>query len=222
MKYYFEDFKKNKSKIIGKINDVGDTIITTKTLYVLFPERYMTAGIATITDKVKVLGIVCVMDDNLNYYNIVVPNYLTMEPTSIEDVTVNDIVYKRLTFEAGAKLLTTKKVLKDTEFGMIILRDFIIKGNMPIFLGYTELLGLNEYDITMSVLLSIVARVPNEKTYIRNSDYDGHISWIGLNNIHYLNNTMSKITGSYLSKGLVSAITDPEKEGIVHNDVLLV
>jgi len=222
MKFIFEEFNRDKNKIVSKINEVGDTLVTTNKLFVLFPDRYLKAGIATITHNVSVLGIVCVMDENKNYYNIIVPNYLTMEPSSIKDVTVNDITYKMLVFEKGAKLLSTRKALEDTEFGMVVLRDFIIKGNMPVYLEYTDLLGLNEYDVTMSILLSIVARVPGEKTYVRNSDYVGPIDWKGLNNIHYLNNTMSKITGSYLSKGLVSAIVEPEKEGIAHNDLLVV
>ena len=223
----------NPKALKSKMSLTKDTIVAEDTLYVIYPERYHKLEIAEITNKVKLLGVFLLLDDNYNGKVIMKTQYMELEPSSIETIMINDVPYNILTFNKGNNLLASRKLIKDSDFIFKLLDDWNIKnGNIPFYFEYgfisknfiqaaiDGVSNLANNPVGIWAQEATIARAENGK-YLRQTLSDkGKIpkpKWVGFNNVpEAYNNTFSLITGSYMDKGLTRALTldDPVKTEI--------
>ncbi len=232
-KYTIDSFKRNDKIIKTKLKNNKDTISVTETLHVYYPKRFEDIKLANITTTVKTVGIFIITDNKNNYAFINLPLIIEIEPSIIEDVVIDDVMYTKLTLVKDNLLLVSKKVLKDSSFIFTILDEFIIKGKVPFYMEYESLVDLflssGKYNgakignnpAGLEAIISTIARdKENPNKFIRSSKLDpnklstSNITFIGLNDVnHGLTTNVAKLTGAHLNDGLTSVLLSDDTPG---------
>lgn len=204
-----------------------DRLITTKPCCIYVPVQYENCGLAKIEIDKYILGIFAlVMGDE--YCVFMVDAMVSIDPVSTNKVKIHGDEYYEFSFDAGSTVIKNMNTVKTDTITYVIFDQFFQKGNIPWYVGYEELgrifdtakkyAGANigtEREVTQ-LIASIVARDPRD----RNKSYRTSVSsledvhrmpprFIPLMGISAATNTMTKIGGSYFSKGLVSALINP-------------
>lgn len=233
-----KDFDKNKLKkdndyIKSLINDGGDIYTTKKDLLVVFPQRFVDKGFTILGTQSLVLGIIAIIDPETNKYGVLkIPGRLEMQPNEINNISIDDTAYVSLYFEKGMDFISNKKVIKEGNFLFDMFDNFLIKGKIPWYLEYQDLIDIftkigkftgskaGKNPLVYEILTAVIGRYKEDKK-IQFRNYVNEIrniskkdlTWVGLENIWYsYSNTVNKLAGSYMELGIVSSILDPEKE----------
>jgi hypothetical protein len=222
--------KHNASAIKNKIKTSKEGVVATEDLTILFPKRFLDKDMASIDATVHYPGIAIIVDSDNNYSKMNIPNKLETEASVIEDVTIDGTTYLSITVTKDTFLFTTLSVVQDTDLLFQLLDEFIMKGNIPFYMEYEDVLniflnsreyldnGIADNHIGFSILVSITAR-DADNNYYRTSD-KGVLKYVGLSNPTLgSKHTFTKLTRSHLKKGMVSAINNPEETGTIHNEV---
>ncbi len=232
--------KHNPSEIKKKIAEKGESFFATETLFLIFPKRFLDKNLAYIENKVKLIGIFIIIDENNNYSLTNIPNFLTMEPNSISSITIDDKEYIKLEFKKDSIILSNVNLVMNDDFVFNIFDDFFISGNIPFYLNYEDLLSfflsVRKYANSsiadnpkgIEILISIITRSKSDRSkYLRQvlkskdelkKDIQTYISLSNLTEGY--NNSISRLTGSYLKEGMVSVLVDPETKESDINSVL--
>lgn len=239
MENYTKDtFKHNVPLVQSAVKTVKETIVCTKDIRIIFPERYINQGLAFMGSIVKVVNIFAIIDDKNNYSTTICPAYIELIPSNITDITVDGVNYKCLHFEKDSVICGNINLVRNTDFLYNLFDEFFIKGKVPWFLSYDNksdiLLESMKYansrignnPVAYEILAAIISRSSDDKTqYYRHKikDNKGKVPMIniGLNNIYYsFDNTASKIIGGYYGPGVTAAVITKEKKTTVMADVL--
>ncbi len=196
---------------------------------VLIPSRFLDIGLLFLSDVVETIGIFSVVSDD-KFTVCRVPAIITLTPYTINDVTINGVDFKELLFKKDTVFMSTTEILRNNNVIKTIFNELVLKGHIPWFYDYddTALLfslanayadsHVGESMSTFEVLLSITARNPVNKleyyrAYVNKIDNPKKPFYIPLLSVYYsFTNTTNKIVGSYMSKGIVSALVNPSKE----------
>ena len=221
-----KNLKRDPSKFKNIFKTVGDVVLTTKDIDIVFPERYITRELAVISSSVRLLGIYAILDRSNNY--CIVNNSIVQQlaPYIISDVTVNGVVYKKCSFEANTPFLLNNNLIVTDSFLYDIFEEFLSKGNVPWYLDYNDLADIfanterfngksvGNDPIALEILTSVVAKssVGKDIPYrlVKNKKLVKP-EYIGLNDMRFaFDNTGSRLVGSYFSDGITTSIVDPE------------
>ena len=232
-------FKKNNSILKKLLKETKTSILADDTFKVYYPERYSDVNLSHIGSEVTVLGCLIVVDEKNNYALINRSSMFTMEPSTIDTVTIDDVAYICLSFHKGNVFMLDRNVIMDEGLPFMVFNDFVIKGNVPWYLKYEDLLKifstssiyagykLMNNALPVECLVSIMGRDTKDVTkYIRQvattkKDME-NVRFISLSNVYEgFTNTVSKLTGSYLRKGMTSAMVNPEKKATDIEKILL-
>lgn len=202
----------------------------TERIRILIPKRYMDVNLMSISTTVKTLGVFITITDDNKYALATIPLTLELAPNKLETVDVVGKEFFLLYFEKDSTVIVTEKLIKHTDFVFALLDEFIIKGHLAFYKKYEDVPNLfslvSKYtgsnvaeDISsITLLMSIVARHP-DNTFFR-EDTSKPLKMVGLNDpINRYHDTFSKLSSNYLKKGVMTAITRPEKEGTIHTEV---
>ena len=224
---------KDNNYIKDLIKDNGDIYITKKDLLVVFPQRFVDKEFTILGTQSLVLGIIAIIDPEANKYAVLkIPGRLEMQPTEIDTMAIDDVPYYSLYFEKGMDFITNKKVIKEGNFLFDMFDNFLIKGKIPWYLEYQDLIDIftkigkftgskaGSNPLVYEILTAVIARwKEDKKVQFRNyvnqvgKIEKDELTWVGLENIWYsYSSTVNKLAGSYMELGLVSSILDPEKE----------
>jgi len=232
MKYNSKDFKENKKLLKSKLKDEKDVVKVLDTVYALIPKRYSDSDLMTIGQVIKTVAVFLLIDGKNNYTLINLPLKVDLEPSIIEDVTIDSVEFVRATFFKGDLLLKSRKVLKDSGFIFDMVDDFNIKGKIPLFMTPTcivetflkssKYLGSNIADNPMGVeiMVAINSRLKTDIMYpVRHKNVDirklkfTDMTYVGLGNVtHGLGTNIAKFTGRYYNDGLTSILLDEENQ----------
>jgi hypothetical protein len=232
--------KRNPELVKSFFKNVGETVVTTKTIRVLFPERYMNRELVFMGNTIRLLSIYAVLDDENNYAIVCAPIFQELSPNNVTDLLVDDNVYKVLHFDANDVFMPTRVLVKQDSFIYDIFDEFFIKGNIPWFLSYEDVSNLlveskkyadsnvGNNPLTMEIITSIIARHKDDKTIRIRETIETNLDkakadpvYIGLNNIYYaFDNTGARIIGGYYGYGVTNAIMDPETKTTLVADLL--
>jgi len=232
MKYNSKDFKENKKLLKSKLKDEKEYVRALDTIYALIPKRYIDSNLMSIGQVVKTVAVFIIIDGKNNYTLINLPLKIDLEPSIIEDASIDGVEFVKCTFFKDDYFLKSRKVLKDSGFIFDMVDDFNIKGKIPLFLTPTDLietflrsskyLGSNIADNPMGIeiMVSINSRLKSDIKYpLRHQNIDirklkfTDLSYVGLGNVlHGLGTNIAKFTGRYYNDGLTSILLDEENQ----------
>ena len=226
----FSKFKRRPDIIKKQLKKTDMYIQAKSKLTILFPERYIPSGLAIIDNIVTAMGILMIVDENYNYGVMLIPNVITFSPDKIEDVEIQGKVYIKLEFDKNSVVVNNINIVQSEKLLFSIFDEFIIKGNTPIFLTYNDLSNLYSYagkycgseinrdPTAIEILTSVISREgKNINMLYRNSlksreDLKKRPKFIKLLDVYSFPDTLSKIAGSYMKKGIDSAIVNPSTD----------
>ena len=219
---------KRDHKFMSKYTTVkGDTVIAKEELYYLFPDKFIDKKLSIMDVTCSLLACMAICKDN-SYAVMKFPCRVQVTPNKIEDVVINDVLYKKLTIEKGELLLDSTKYVKDGSMVYDVFEYLIIQGKVPWYLEYEDLFDffkhVPEYTgttvgkdpLVFEILTAVISRDEKklDRAYrnIINSKEDlkkKGVNYIGLLNIYYtFKSTLAKISGSYFKEGIISAIVN--------------
>lgn len=231
--------KRNPAKIKSLLKVGGNITTALDNLRVIFPERYINRKLAILDQRVQVLSLYAILDDDGNYAVVNAPIIQTVTPSNITDVTVNGKPYKVLHFIKNNVMIPNNTLIMRDNFLYDLFDELFIKGNVPWYLDYNDVASIfleskkyansniGKDPLSFEVLTSIITRDPNDKKiYARQTITPANMdklkfSYIGLNNPYYsFDNTGAKLIGSRFGDGVNVAIVEPEKKTSATTDIL--
>jgi hypothetical protein len=223
--------KRNSDIIKSYFKKVGETTVVKANVKILFPARYINRGLAIIGSNVKLLSIFAIVDEKNNYAVVRAPIMQEVSPYVIGEVSLDDVVYKELSFRANDVFITNNNLVKTDNFMYEVFDEFFVKGNIPWFMDYDDVANvmletgkyadskIGDNPLTMEILASVIARNPNDKrVFFRKKLTPENKNklkpvYVGLNNIYYsFESTGAKLIGGYFGYGVTAAIVDKEEE----------
>jgi len=227
-----KDFKRNSDLIKKKIKQKDNMLIANEDLYILVYGTFVEKNITILDNVCKVLGILAIVDEKGNYGIMNIPNTIKVEPNEIEDVEIDGEHYYKLAITGGEPLVSDLTVVKDTDYVYKVFEVLTLRGKVPFFIGYTDMLGIfsnlpkytgasiGKDSLPFEFFTAMISRdikdpTKNYRDGIKTkSDLSKEVKWIGVMNIYYsFGSTLAKIAGSYFKQGLlVSTVNKQEGE----------
>ena len=226
--------KRNPDAIKKAFKTIGDALVVTKNLRVIYPDRYNNIGLSILGTTVRVISIFAIIDDDGNYAVSNVPIFIELTPSNVDEISVGNDINKVLYFDEGSVYTENTNLVMDDRFLYDLFNEFYISGNIPWFMDYDDVINifsetrkyadssLGDNPITMEILAAVLARSKKDKTtFYRQTDLKDKADFVGLMNIYFtFDNTVSKLVGSYYSQGVSSAIINKEKEPTKIEEIL--
>ena len=223
------ELKRNPDKIKESLREIDGSLIALRTLKIYIPCRFAERNLAIIGLDTRIVGIYCIVDEDMNYAVSTVNAFILIEPTSTIKIVINGNEYYEFTFDKGSVVMPTLELMKEDKIVYSIYDEIIAKGHVPWYLTYMDLgrifdtaqkhAGANVGDNheVIELLVSMISRDNNDRhKYYRQTvqTMDDLVSnppaFIPLRSVIYnATNTTNKLAGSYLSTGLVSALVSP-------------
>jgi hypothetical protein len=217
---------RNPDIIKKYLKTTNNVVTTSEDISILFPEYYISSKLSIITETVKVIGVIAILDEHDNYAVINIPIYLNIMPYDIEDVDIDGISYKSCKFNQGDVVMADNRAMKDGEVLFSILNLFYMNGKVPWYISYED---ASDFIVTSKVYtgsnignnilpLEILASIisydrKNSEFFYRLGKHTAAPIYKGLNNqFHAFDNTTSKLVGAYFSDGVITSLVDESKE----------
>lgn len=224
---------KRDAKVVGgtlRTIDNGDhkMVMTTKELYVYFPVRFVHASLAFVEDRYRVCGYLSLVVDG-KYAVLSIPNLVTMNPTSVSTVKIDEEDHYELYFDSGVPFLDTTRLSKDSTLVYPIYNELVAKPNMPLYFSYNDALlclqkagkyaglTLEKTNVATEIIIATTTRdASNPRTMFRHTimqNKNANPAFFGLRNIQFgVSNLPTAIMGSYSDMGIDSILVHPPKK----------
>jgi hypothetical protein len=222
-----KDFTRDAVKVQAALTELsGGAIVTKGGVKIYIPTRYRDKSLATIGNETYILGLFMMTVDDKYYAVSSVNALMKIEPSSVNLVVMDDKDYFEFEFEAGDTVFPTTDLVKSDKLLYYIFDEIVARGNVPIFMNYTDLGNLFESaqkhagkqlsstPTILHMLLSVIARDSKDLTrYFRQvtngKDLDT-VEFLQLrSSTHGATNTTAKLMGSHFSDNLTSALVNP-------------
>lgn len=225
------DFKRNKKIITSLFKTQEDgSVLTTKTIKIIFPVRFVDVNLANIGEEIHCIGYFAIMDEESKAYGIMrVPSKLQLTPSGISTEKMNGDEYYVLEFMKDTVVFPTLEVVRNDQIVYNILNEFFIMGKLPWYMNYEDLgsslekvkeyanSNIGQLPELIEVLASINGRYKEDiNTPLRyaiksTEEAIEKMEAIGLKEVMYtVPGVVNKLLGSYAEDGLTSAlIEDP-------------
>jgi hypothetical protein len=238
-------YKHDVNSILAKVQETknGDIVsITAKErLYVHIPKSYENTPFLSFNERVCVVGIFAIVDENKNYCVSLAPSIVVMEPSTISSIVVNDEEYYCLLFEKDDMLIVDRRVAKESTMIYHTYALFISSGYVPWFLDDEKLALLftnmsyftekkfSAFSSIGELIISAMSRSPlniddTYRTYLRGLKPGEKAlppKFIGLRNFAITaNSKLNKFMGSHFEEGLTGALTSDSYEPTTLEQVL--
>jgi len=223
--------KRNAEKVQASLTENKNHELITKTGCTIYvPTGYTDKGLAIISSEVSIVGIYAIVIDDKYYGVSKATTMLTIVPTTIDTILIDDEEYFKFDFEPGSVVVRNTMAVRDKKLVNYIMDYFIDYGHSPWFITYldhAELFRDAKYfnDIRLSdnqavfdIITAHISRDPKKfEEYYRHTAKSGavvheHPRFIATRDI--ANNTTSnlaRINGSELQRAIKSALTAEPK-----------
>jgi len=224
-----DDLIRSPKEVLKAVRSVGLEVVAVKPVDIIVPERYAEKGLMDVGETVTMLGVYALVHER--HYAVSLLNArITVKPTSISTIKINQVSHLKLSFEPGASVIVTREVLTESDLVFEIFNEFVTKGKCPWFMGYDDMARLFEtaaeygdmkrladlHAITAMIIAAISRNKRTMTQYYRHAIQDNPESeraTISLKNITFgATNTVTRLNGSYWGDGLVSALVNPSDE----------
>lgn len=219
------------SKFFYKKDDQFYVAVDTLDAYI--PNRYIDRGFTTIGEYVSTLGIFDIVINNTEKRVLHIPNIIYMEPKDIQQVTVDDVMYQKLSFVKDDIFMTTDTVIKDKFLIIPVFKEYFELGNIPSGINYNNIhlllnnvntmaeMDFNVNPVISELLVAFLTRQSDNLTKQARFDTSKPNKFISLRNIAYGPDSItSKVFGSWSKDGLRGALVNPNDESKPLEDIM--
>ena len=234
-------FKRDGNYIKGILTNKNNILATKADISILIPGRYEDRDLMQLGATITTISVYAIVDMSTRKYAVMnLPIFIELEPSSVDNITIGGNLYKKLNFVKGDIVSSNTTLVRKDDFVFNLFDEFFIKGKVPWFLSYLDasniLTQAKKYadsnignnPIAMEILVSIIARSEKDKKIpFRYTTGDGKdldkkiVAYTGLQNPYYsFDNTVSKVAGSFFTKGLNSTIVDKQATSTKVEDIL--
>jgi len=229
----FKSLERDPEYFKKVLTQYDDNIVTNKEVYIMFPAKFVDRDLSSLGNICNIIGLIAIMDIEANKYSILtVPSRLETMPSEIGNIVVDGEGYYVLKYDADSEIISSRKLIKESDFIFDMFELFLVKGKVPWYYGYNDVVKIfnnikkytggkaAENQLAIELLVSIIARYDIDWSIEYRNVIESlkdlkevPLAWVGLENIFYsFRSTLSKLAGAYMKKGIVSAIINPEKE----------
>lgn len=204
-------------------------VVAVREVKIYSPYNYLDNKLVTIGQETWILGIFGITTEDkylgVSLLNTMVP----ISPSITNRVKIDGDEYFEFIFNPGDSVFPATTLVKSDSLIYKIYDTFLAKGQIPWYIGYSELGRLFEsakefaganvgsQRETLELIASILARDPKDRTkYYRQTvkteaDVNAIVpAFVGLKSIQYSStNAISKLGGSYFQVGVTSALISP-------------
>lgn len=225
----YSSIKYNPTPVRSKYKVVGDKCVALAPLEVIFPERWIAKDLAELGEVVHLIGYFAVVDDKGNYGKMMIPSIIRTKPDRINKVNINGEGYMVLGYDKGSDLIVNMNVVKDDNLVYYIYSELLEKARIPYYFTYldtskffNETVKYNGFSLgydpaALEYLIAFMHRDPDDigRSYRLRDNAKKNLSTvapsvIGLNDVTTgSNNFITKVTKSYTTAGITSALNNP-------------
>jgi len=207
------------------------SVITTADCRILIPERYASRHLATVGDKVYILGFFALIMDEAYYSVSRTCAMMRITPSSTDRIEMEGMAFLEFKFFKGDTVFPSTELVKNDTLTYYIYDELVAKGNIPWYFNYydiaklfetaQEFAGINLGNRSvLELILSTTCRDSTDLTrlYRHIIEKDEDI----VNNppvitpfrsvIWNVSDTTSKIIGAYYSDSIISALVNPNEQ----------
>jgi hypothetical protein len=223
--------KRDPNKVKEVIVKNNGVYITKAACSIYIPVRYADKGMIILGEENYFVGVFAIVIDG--YYSVTMVNSLiNIGNPRLSTVTIDDMEYYKADFEPGTVVFKRDKVLTNNKIPFKLFNDMLSRGYVPFYLNYDDLgsllntskeyagVGFTENVAVFQLIVSLLSRAKGLKdSFYRQviNSYDDITknppNFVALYNVNYsASNTLSKLTGSYFTEGIVSSLVTPTKK----------
>jgi len=222
---------KHNPAVVSKLfANKGNAVVAKEDFYIVFPERYISKGLAVMGSSIELLFMFAIVDTKMNYGTMLAPIINTVVASNVRDTLVDGVANKVLEIKAGDVFVPNRVGVMNAGFMYNLVDEFIMQGKVPWFMSYDNLSNIvaesHKYagssvgndPLAMEIIAAMVARDPADKmlsyrNIIKTNTDKRKPAYVGLTNVYYsYDNTLSKIMGGYMRHGVTTAIAIKEKQ----------
>ncbi len=216
----------------------GKVWITTAGCRIYVPCRYETHKLMTVGDEIRILGIFAIVvgeGAQARYGISSAIAMLTVTPSSTAIIKIQGDDYYELSFDPGAEICGNLDLVKNDSLVFPVYDEFVAKGHIPAFFSYEDMctlfisserhaaMRLDASNAVLEMIVGSIARHRDDRTiyYRQTLTEDAALkvppAYIAFRNVIYgATSTVSKLLGSYMDDGMMSALVNPSEkvEGI--------
>lgn len=223
-----KEFKRKPDIINSKIIETPDSYLAGEDLSIIFPKRWLdnAAYLANIGINISIVGILCIIDENLNYSITKIPTRIITNPNRITDLRIDDIDYKEMYYSRGEQIICNRDIVKDNGDIFTLFSEFYFKANIPWYIDYEELDDIfinadkfagskvGENRMAIELMTSIVAKDSRDMTIpyrlAVNKNPNAVPAYAKLMSpLFTIMSTFGRIGGSHAKDGRIAALIDP-------------
>lgn len=230
---------RNASAVLSSIHyEPKKPVIAKKAITIQFPVRFKEIKLAQIGAENVVYGLFAMILDTGEWALCNVNAYVELGQAAIDIVNINGVEYYNFRFEAGQAVWKTTELVCRSEVIFTSLSEFILKGKMPWYIGYTDGSRLfktskrhakTNANILPSVVQFMIAYCAREKSdrrmYYRQA-LNGKVkkpelAWVPMESVYWsAPTTLNRLAGAYFSDGVVSSIVNPTERASKIEEIL--
>lgn len=214
---------RDKEFIDSQITIKDNKVYTKEIAIIEFPKRYVDRKLAVMDEKIYVTGIFSIIIGN-KYSVSLIPTYIETNPFYIKEIVRDEVEYIQFHYAKNSIIIENTTVIRNKVLTYTVFEELFLKANTPWFIGYEDLnrilenMGyyadskIGENNLINEIITSYITRdLKNKKVYHRLA-IDKPYTYVSLSDVFYSTiGTSAKLSGSFFSSGLVSALTQPEK-----------
>lgn len=224
-------YKKNPDIVSKSVKFSGDRTIAVKPVYLLFPERYVQVDLAIMSDSTYIVGFFAIVDEQNNYGVSMIPAMIRTSPDRVNKVVIDDTTYMRLEYDPGSAVIEQMNVVKSDNLVHSIYQELMELAKIPFYYSYTDVpkffLETTKYNgfklgydpVALEYLAGFMFRDPEQigQSFRHRANAKKDINVIepvviGLSDVTIgSNNFITKVTKSYSTDGITSALNNPAR-----------
>lgn len=226
----YSNLRHNPAAVAKHYKYAGDKCVVSGTgLQIIFPERWVAKELAELGETVHLIGYFAVVDALGNYGKMMIPAVVRTQPDRISKVVIDGDPYVKMEYDPGSNLISNMQVVRDDNLVYYIYSEFFEKARIPFYFDYaecakffTESQKYNGFKLgydpaALEFLVAFMHRNPDnigESFRHRPDAKSGKVkpSIMGLNDVTTgSNNFITKVTKSYTTSGITSALNNPAR-----------
>lgn len=135
--------KRNPKLVHDTLMETEDGALVTKSgCFILFPEKYISKGLASIGTEISCLAVFAIFIDDTTYAVSSATSICHLGDGIIDNVTIEDTVYTRVTFGPGDIIMKNTNLIVDGKLVNTIMDFFMGYALSPFFFNYLDMAEL--------------------------------------------------------------------------------
>ena len=205
-------------------------LVTNTKCSIMIPKRFVEIKLATVGSENKTVGI-CAWIIGNRYFITMTNAYIPLSPTSISEADVDGDTYVLYNFDANTIVCRNMDLVKNSGLVYHIFTEIVAKARVPWFMNYIDRCkvfdsapkhagtNITEQEEVTELIISANTRLKKNRDVLLRHALTSVEDMIKLEQIptsiraieYSASSTLTRITGSYMGRGLNSALNHPSE-----------